>query len=104
MGVTEEEVTRAKQRLRASVTYARDSYHTGARVLGEALATGENIAEIEDWPARIGAVTVEQVNAAAKAVLDDKRSVTGLLLPTKDNVGKESDGEPSIGSMGSEIR
>ena len=29
----------------------------------------------------------EQVNAAAKAVLDDKASVTGILLPAKGGAG-----------------
>ncbi len=32
---------------------------------GTALATGRTIEDVEEWPERIGAVTVEQVNAAA---------------------------------------
>jgi zinc protease len=36
---------------------------------------------VEDWPERIGTVTAEQVNAAARAALHDEDSVTGLLLP-----------------------
>jgi zinc protease len=82
-GITPAEVERAKSRLRANVAYARDSLHTGARVLGEALTTGQKVEDVEAWPARIAAVTPEQVNAAAKAVLDDKASVTGILLPGK---------------------
>jgi zinc protease len=65
------------------VAYARDSLHTAARVLGEALTTGQSVADVEAWPERIAAVTPEQVNAAAKAVLDDRASVTGILLPAK---------------------
>lgn len=80
-GITAEEVERAKSRLRASVAYARDSLHTAARVLGEALTTGQSVADVEAWPDRIAAVTVDQVNAAARAVLQDKASVTGVLLP-----------------------
>jgi zinc protease len=80
-GVPAQEVERAKQRLRANVVYARDSLHTGARVLGETLATGQTVAEEEAWPQRIGAVTSEQVAKAAAAVLQDKASVTGILLP-----------------------
>jgi zinc protease len=68
------------------VTYARDSLHTGARVLGEALTTGQSVEDVEAWPARIAAVTAAQVNAAAKAVLDPKSSVTGILLPDKGPV------------------
>ncbi|MCR6630019.1 MAG: insulinase family protein [Magnetospirillum sp.] len=82
-GITPAEVDRAKARLRANVAYARDSLHTGARVLGEALTTGQTVADVEAWPSRIAAVTPEQVNAAAKAVLDDRSSVTGTLLPAK---------------------
>lgn len=82
-GISPAEVERAKARLKANVAYARDSLHTAARVLGEALTTGQSVADVEAWPERIAAVTPEQVNAAAKAVLDDRASVTGILLPAK---------------------
>jgi zinc protease len=82
-GITPAEVERAKARLKAQVAYARDNLHTGARVLGEALTTGETVEDVEAWPSRIAAVTPEQVNAAARAVLDDRASVTGILLPVK---------------------
>jgi len=80
-GVTEEEVARAKQRLRDAAIYARDSLSTGARILGRALAVGLSINEVETWPERIGEVTVEQVNAAARAVLKRNSSVTAVLKP-----------------------
>lgn len=80
-GITPAEVERAKARLRAGVAYARDSLHTAAQVLGSALTTGQEVADVEEWPARIAAVTADQVNAAARAVLNDKASVTGILLP-----------------------
>jgi zinc protease len=78
-GVTAEEVARAKQRLRDAAIYARDSLSTGARILGRALAVGLSINDVESWPERIGAVTVEQVNAAARAVLKRNSSVTAVL-------------------------
>ena len=80
-GASEDEVERAKARMRAAAVYARDSLQTGARVIGAALTTGQTIADVEAWPQRIGAVTAAQVNAAARAVLLPERSVTGLLLP-----------------------
>jgi zinc protease len=80
-GASEDEVERAKSRMRATAVYARDSLSTGARVIGTALTTGQSIADVEAWPQRIGAVTAEQVNAAARAILVPERSVTGLLLP-----------------------
>jgi zinc protease len=80
-GASEDEVERAKSRMRAAAVYARDSLSTGARVIGAALTTGQTIADVEAWPQRIGAVTAAQVNAAARAILQPERSVTGLLLP-----------------------
>ena len=80
-GVTEAEVGDAKQRLRAAAVFARDGLETAAQVLGSALMTGRSLAEVEDWPDRIGAVTVADVNAAAAAVIEAKDSVTGILLP-----------------------
>jgi zinc protease len=50
-------------------------------VIGAALTTGQTIEDVEAWPERIGAVTAAQVNAAARAILQPERSVTGLLLP-----------------------
>lgn len=82
-GVTDAELTRAKNKLRAETVYARDSYHTGAMVFGQVLTTGGDIAEVENWPRRIAAVTKSQVDEAAKRLLRDEKSVTGLLLPAK---------------------
>lgn len=80
-GFTADEVERSKQRLRAEAAYGRDSLHTGAQVLGQALAAGLSVDEVEAWPDRIAAVTPEQVAKAAALVLNTKASVTGLLLP-----------------------
>ncbi len=80
-GITEEELARAKQRLIDSTIFARDSVGGPAHVFGTALTTGQTVADVEAWPERIRAVTVEQVNAAARAIFDMKRSTTGILLP-----------------------
>ena len=80
-GVTEDEVTRAKKALQAGSVKARDSLAGPARIVGRALVSGSSIEDVEAWPERIGAVTVADVNAAAKAVFDIKYSVTGILLP-----------------------
>jgi zinc protease len=80
-GVGEEEIARIKRRLIAETTYARDSLHAAARVFGAARTSGVSVAEIEAWPERIEAVTVEQINQAARAVLRPEGSVTGILLP-----------------------
>ena len=82
-GVTDDEVERARQRLIDSTIFARDSLDAAARVFGSALTTGQTVTEVEDWPRRIAAVTKDQVNAAARAVLRPEASTTGVLLPAK---------------------
>ncbi len=83
-GVAEDEVERAKQRMLDSVIFAQDSFSTVARIFGAALSSGQDVADVENWPARVRAVTVEQVEAAARAVLRREQSTTGILLPTTD--------------------
>jgi len=80
-GVTAEEVAEAKKRLQSDAIYARDRLGSAPNVIGRALTTGRTLEEVETWPERIEAVTLEQVNAAARAVLIDRQSVTGLLMP-----------------------
>ena len=80
-GVTQEEVDSAIDQMQSDAIFARDSLMTGARVIGEALITGRSIEDIESWPERIGAVTAEQVNAAAQTVFNLNNSVTGIALP-----------------------
>jgi zinc protease len=106
-GVTDAELTRAKNKLRAETVYARDSYHTGAMVFGQVLTTGGTIAEVENWPQKIAAVTKEQVDAAAKRLLRDEKSVTGLLLPAKPGeatVVVDHKGEGTQGLIGGNVR
>ena len=80
-GVSEQEVADAKRRMVADAVYVRDSLGSGPRIFGRALTTGSTVDDVENWPDRIEAVTVEQVNEAARAVFDERRSATGLLLP-----------------------
>ena len=80
-GVTEAELATAKTLLAADAIKARDSLSNPARTIGAALATGGTLEDVEAWPDRIDAVTVEQVNAAARYVLRPESSVTSILLP-----------------------
>ncbi|MCB2099908.1 MAG: insulinase family protein [Rhodobacterales bacterium] len=79
-GITQDELDKATARMRDDAVFARDSLRTGARVLGTALAIGRSIQDVETWPERISAVTLDQVAAAARAVLHDERAVTSILL------------------------
>ena len=80
-GVPKEEVEAAKRQLQDMAIFARDSLRTGANAIATSLTIGRTVQDVEEWPARIGAVTVDQVNAAARHVLQRRKSVTALLLP-----------------------
>jgi len=84
-GVTAAEVARVKKSMTASAIYARDSLRAGPNIFGRALTTGQTIADVEAWPERIAAVTVDEVNAAARAVLKETDSVTSVLLRGKES-------------------
>ncbi|HVA12201.1 MAG TPA: pitrilysin family protein [Stellaceae bacterium] len=80
-GIAADQVERAKQRMIAEATYARDSLSGPARIVGTALALGRSLDDVQSWPDRIAAVTLDQVRAAAKAVIRDDIAVTGVLMP-----------------------
>ncbi len=79
-GITAEEMERAKSRMIADAIYAQDNQASMARWYGTALMTGATVDDVRQWPARIRAVTTQQVQAAAREWLDKKRSVTGYLI------------------------
>lgn len=94
-GVGAAEVAAAKKRMIAAAVFARDSLQGPATDLGTALSTGGDVAEVEDWPERIAAVGVDEVNAAARAVLGGQGAVTAVLLPDPDAVPALRSGPPS---------
>jgi zinc protease len=80
-GVDPGDLERAKTRLVADATYARDSQSDLARWYGSSLAIGQTLRDVEEWPARIEAVSAGAVVEAARRWLDHKPAVTGHLLP-----------------------
>lgn len=80
-GVTETEVANAKRRLAASAIFARDSLDGPARILGGAVANGQRIEDVEEWPERIAAIDKAAIDAAARALFNINWSVTGILRP-----------------------
>jgi len=80
-GVTQDEVAKAKQQLQDRAILARDNLETAPRIIGSALMTGRDINEFEAWPERIGEVTVDQVNAAARLLFRPEYSLTAELKP-----------------------
>lgn len=79
-GVSADELKTAKDRLIADELYRQDNQESLAMRFGAALATGQTVEDVVQWPERIQAVTQEQVLKAAQAVLRPERSVTGILL------------------------
>lgn len=84
-GVTDAELAQAKFAMKAQTVYARDSLSGAARIFGSALTSGLTVADVENWPVLVEAVTREQVLAAARHVFDLRRSVTGYLLPKEQS-------------------
>lgn len=80
-GVTAEEVESAVKRLKRSAIFSRDDSLAPARLFGTVLAAGGTIADVEEWPDRIGAVTPDDVLAALREVITDPHSVTSVLRP-----------------------
>ena len=74
-------MSQAIQRLKDAAIFARDSIDAPSRIVGSALAIGRKIEDVEAWPERIGRVTVDAVNSAAKALMIDNGTVTAILLP-----------------------
>ncbi len=84
-GVSEEELAKAKHRVLADAIYAQDNHSALARVFGTALATGQTVEDVQNWPAAIEAVTTDQIVAAARKYLSVRRSVTGYLVGSPDD-------------------
>lgn len=82
-GVTQEELDRARKSYIADHIYGSDNQASLARRYGWALAAGRTIEDVENWPAALEKVTVEDVKRVANKYLNIDQSVTGVLLPGK---------------------
>ena len=80
-GLAKGELKRIKTRMLSEAVFDRDEMKSGAWAIGSALASGHTIADVEDWPERIAAVTEQDVIEALKAVLSEPRNITSKLLP-----------------------
>ncbi len=80
-GVTQDELDRARTGLLAEYVYNSDSISRMARQYGWRLSVGLSLDDVEAWPDRIKAVTVNDVRNVARKYLVDENSVTGILKP-----------------------
>ena len=80
-----DELERAKTRLIDSAIYARDSVAGPAMIIGQNLAAGATLDDVETWPEQISKVTPADVQAVLKKYLSPTdpafKPVTGFLLP-----------------------
>lgn len=79
-GITQKELDRARNSYVADYIYESDNQSSLARRYGWGMATGLEIADIEDWPNRLQQVTLADIKKAAKHI-DLRASVTGWLRP-----------------------
>lgn len=80
-GPTEAERARSLRQITAGALLTLDSIGGVPRLLGGALSLGLPLETVEFWPRRLQAVTLEQMTAAARAVLGEAPRTTGWLLP-----------------------
>lgn len=89
-GISEEDLARAKRSMIASTVYAQDSQSSLARIFGTALTTGLTVEDVQSWPQRIQAVTVEDVMAAANAHLVRDPVIGYLRKPAETQTEEKS--------------
>ena len=86
-GVTEAELARAKAVLHAQAVFDADNKAVLARKVGEAMANGITLRDFDAREERLSALTIMDLQAAAKSTFIPKHSVTGLLKPAKKGPG-----------------
>ncbi len=93
-GVTEGELERAKKAYLAEYIYESDNQTSLARRYGWSLTVGRTLKDIEQWPARIAKVTLDDVKTAAAKYLDIRHSVTGTLIPIAPEPAPKAESAP----------
>jgi zinc protease len=73
-------LTRSKTQLIASTIYRRDSQYAMASAYAQALAIGLTTDDVDEWPARIRAVSADAVRRAG-LTLNHREAVTAYLKP-----------------------
>ena len=79
-GLTDAELERARRQVAAQEAFGRDGPFAIAAQLNEAIAVGDWTL-YADYRSRIAAVTTDQVQAAARAAIDDDRLTVGHYVP-----------------------
>ena len=96
-GVTEEELQRVKAQVIASDVYQRDSMFYQAMQIGQLETIGFSWRNLKDYPAKLQAVTPEQVQAVAKKYLvQDALTIATLDPQPIDQNDNKPKGKPHV--------
>jgi zinc protease len=79
-GITSQELADAQRDILADLAFARDGNSSSVMAFTR-LAVGFTVGQIEDWPHKIKAVTVDQVHEAAKFVLSQNPVAIMTVYP-----------------------
>ena len=80
-GFTGPEMKRAITNLLAEAVYDTDGLYEAAEIVGQGLVSGLTLEEIDRWGEFVGAVTLDEANATARAILDRSKVMVAKLLP-----------------------
>ncbi len=103
-GLEAEVVERAKKRLERSALFAREGLLFPGYAFGMAVTTGHKVSDVESWPERIRAVTVDQVNTALRDLASTQHQTLGLLLPDPHAPPPPRESQPPSLHQGTGVR
>ena len=85
-GVDPDQLARIKTQLYASEVYARDNVAGIANRYGAALSQSLTVADVQDWPNVLQAVTAEDIMAAATKVFNRDQAVTAWVVASREGM------------------
>lgn len=95
--ITEEKLTEAKHRLLIADQMKKDHIFAGAHVFGEHIVSEFSVEDIEQTPALLQDITVNEVQNVLQKIVTQKDFVDGLLLPSKNSKTQNNETTTAIG-------
>jgi zinc protease len=100
--VTDEELARVKAQVVAGEVYKRDSIFNQAMQIGRLEAVGLDWSVMDEYVAKVNAVTAAQVQAVARKYLVEERQTVAVLKPLPMGAGHKL--HPSLPGDGNNVR